>query len=226
MAPRDRPAKDAPASRHCWPASVEPKFYSVPAGIARTSPAYGDYAEVREIEALYLAVIGSARRSVYIETQYLASEKITRALAERLAEPDGPEIILVLPRHAQGWLDQMAMDSARRKMLRILWAADTHGRFGAYYPETERGAAIYLHAKVMVVDDRVLRVGSSNLNNRSLGVDTECDVVLDAETVAPAVRSRIARDILDARQVSMRVSPACPNTKTRGSDRLPRARRP
>ncbi|HEY0275012.1 MAG TPA: phospholipase D-like domain-containing protein [Paenirhodobacter sp.] len=35
-----------------------------------------------------------------------------------------------------------------------------------------------MHAKVMIVDDRVLRVGSSNFNNRSLRLDSECDVIL------------------------------------------------
>ena len=38
-----------------------------------------------------------------------------------------------------------------------------------------------VHAKVMIVDDRFARVGSANLTNRSMGVDTECDLVLDAE---------------------------------------------
>ena len=45
---------------------------------------------------------------------------------------------------------------------------------------TEGGAAIYVHAKVLVMDDRLLRVGSSNLNNRSLGFDTECDLSVEA----------------------------------------------
>jgi phosphatidylserine/phosphatidylglycerophosphate/cardiolipin synthase-like enzyme len=38
---------------------------------------------------------------------------------------------------------------------------------------------IYCHAKIMIVDDEVLRIGSANLNNRSLGLDSECDVFID-----------------------------------------------
>lgn len=39
---------------------------------------------------------------------------------------------------------------------------------------------IYVHAKVCVVGDRILRIGSSNRNNRSMGLDTECDLTIEA----------------------------------------------
>lgn len=58
--------------------------------------------------------------------------------------------------------------------------ADEHDRLGIYWPVTDRGAPIYIHSKVLVVDDRLLRIGSSNFNNRSLGFDSECDVAIEA----------------------------------------------
>uniref|UniRef100_UPI001CB9594B phospholipase D-like domain-containing protein n=1 Tax=Tateyamaria sp. syn59 TaxID=2576942 RepID=UPI001CB9594B len=48
-------------------------------------------------------------------------------------------------------------------------------------PVAEGGTHIYVHAKVVIMDDRLLRVGSSNLNNRSMGFDTECDLSIEAE---------------------------------------------
>ena len=45
---------------------------------------------------------------------------------------------------------------------------------------TDGGAPIYVHSKVLVVDDRLLRIGSSNINNRSMGFDSECDVAIEA----------------------------------------------
>ena len=45
---------------------------------------------------------------------------------------------------------------------------------------TAGGRPIYVHAKVLIVDDRILHVGSSNMNNRSLRLDTECDLTIDA----------------------------------------------
>ncbi len=61
--------------------------------------------------------------------------------------------------------------------------ADKHGKFHAYYPHVEglcEGTCLDLHSKVMCVDDEWLRIGSSNLSNRSMGVDTECDVTVEA----------------------------------------------
>lgn len=168
------------ASHTVWPDGLEPTLCDIDVAIARTLPAYGDQDGVHEIEALYLAVIERARHTLYLESQYLASRKLAEALARRLREPDGPEIVLVLPRNADGWLEQKAMDGARRKLLHLLWAADVHGRFGAYYPVTEGGTPIYVHAKVVVMDDRLLRIGSSNLNNRSMGFDTECDLAIES----------------------------------------------
>jgi phosphatidylserine/phosphatidylglycerophosphate/cardiolipin synthase-like enzyme len=72
------------------------------------------------------------------------------------------------------------MDGARHRLIQLLWAADEHRRLGVYYPVTDGGTPIYVHSKVMVIDDRLLRIGSSNLNNRSMGFDSECDVAIEA----------------------------------------------
>ncbi len=179
-----------------WP-DLEATFTGIPAAIARTYPDHNRHPEVREIEALYLRAIALARDTFYVETQYLASATIARAIAERLAEPEGPEFVVVLPCTSEGWLRQKAMDGARRKVLNFLWANDPHGRFGAYYPVTGGGAAIYVHAKVLIVDEGLLRIGSSNLNNRSMGFDTECDVAIDA-AICPDPEA-VSREVLALR---------------------------
>ncbi|WP_127143949.1 phospholipase D-like domain-containing protein [Pelagibacterium montanilacus] len=163
-----------------WPSSVPVQFRNVDIGIARTIGAYKDYPQVSEIERLTLSLIANAKASLYIENQYLASRKIAEAIAERLKEPDGPEIVIVMPDTADGWLEAKAMDSARSRLLSLLEKADHHNRFRAYYPVNEHGTPIYVHAKVLIADARYLKVGSANFNNRSMGFDTECDVVLDS----------------------------------------------
>ena len=45
-----------------------------------------------------------------------------------------------------------------------------------YHPHTAGGTPIYCHAKILIADGEVLRLGSSNINNRSLRLDTECDL--------------------------------------------------
>lgn len=168
-----------------WPENLDPTIENVDVAIARTLPELDDRKAVNEIEALYVNAIGNARRTIYLESQYFASRKIATALADRLREPDGPEIVLVLPQSAEGWLEQQAMDGARVSLFRMLWGADAHKRFGAFYPVTERGEPIYVHAKIMAIDDTLLRVGSSNLNNRSMCFDTECDLAFEARTDSP-----------------------------------------
>jgi phosphatidylserine/phosphatidylglycerophosphate/cardiolipin synthase-like enzyme len=72
------------------------------------------------------------------------------------------------------------MGPARAVPVTALERRDRYGRFRIYTPVTAGGHDIYVHAKIMIVDDAVLRVGSANLNNRSMGLDSECDVMIDA----------------------------------------------
>lgn len=170
---------ESPAHK-MWPADLRVEFENIAVGVARTRAPYDDLSEVREIEALYLDMISAARRFVYIENQYFTSAKIAGAISKRLEEPNPPEFVLVMPRTADGWLEQMAMDAARVRLARQIAKCDHKQRFRIYVPITEQGGDIYVHAKVAIVDDRFLRIGSSNMNNRSLGLDSECDVVIDA----------------------------------------------
>ncbi len=170
----------------CWPDDAEPQFRNVELGIARTRAEYGDLSEIREVEALYLDMIAAAHDFIYIENQYFTSAKIAAAIATRMAEDDPPEIVMVMARSADGWLERRAMDAARVRIASAIGKADHLNRFRIYVPVTAGGTDIYVHAKIAIVDDRLLRIGSSNLNNRSLGLDSECDLVLDAALPANA----------------------------------------
>ncbi|MBY0432110.1 MAG: phospholipase, partial [Rhodospirillales bacterium] len=78
----------------------------------------------------------------------------------------------------------------RDRLLRRLMAEDRQGRLLACYPVApdHPGQSVNLHSKLIIVDGRFLRIGSSNLNNRSLGMDTECDIAVEA---ADALDQRI-----------------------------------
>ena len=84
------------------------------------------------------------------------------------------------------------MGTARAKLLALVREADVQGRFQLYVPVTEGRRPIYVHAKVTVVDDRLLRIGSSNLNNRSMGLDTECDVSIEVRPGDPRAEEKAA----------------------------------
>jgi phospholipase D1/2 len=165
-----------------WPAELVPDATDVRVGIARTQPAYDDLPEVREVEQLFLDGIRAARRSLYFENQYFTASRVGDELVRRLEEPDGPEVVIVLPRDCSGWLETTAMGVLRGRLLRRLRAADRGRRLRVVHP-TIAGLGdqhFTVHAKVMVVDDRLLRIGSANLANRSMGLDTECDLAVEA----------------------------------------------
>ncbi len=170
-----------PEAEARWPEGLIADFENVPIGISRTLPRYDGREHINEILAATYAIIRAARRFLYIESQYLASRRICEVLIDRLQEPDGPEIVVINPETADGWLEAKAMDTARVRMLRLLLEADVDDRFRIYYPVNRAGTPVYVHAKIMFADDRALKVGSANINNRSMGYDSECDLVVDAE---------------------------------------------
>jgi len=165
-----------------WPDELSPDMTRLTIGLARTFPAYRDRPEVREIEQLYLDMIASAKRWIYIESQYFTSSSICDALAQRLSAREGPEVVAVLPLKTGGWLEQLTMDVLRSRILKKLREADRHQRLKVYYPDVpglDRHPLI-VHTKLMIADGTLLQLGSANLSNRSMGLDSECNVVIES----------------------------------------------
>lgn len=165
-----------------WPESLTADFEETEIGFARTCATYDEFPEVREVEELHLRIIGKAERYLYMENQYLSSHRIASALCDRLREEDGPEIVLVLPPNFGGWKEENTMGVLRDRLLGLIRDADEHGRLRALYPKVPGKdgvkVQVYVHAKLMIADGRVVKVGSSNLTNRSMRVDSELDLVI------------------------------------------------
>jgi phosphatidylserine/phosphatidylglycerophosphate/cardiolipin synthase-like enzyme len=171
---------EPPKVRPAWPSQVKAQFSGVEVGLSRTHGAWKDHPEVREVERLHLDSIAQAECCIYMENQYFTSPLIAAALARRLEEPDGPEVVLIGTEHSPSFFDQATMDRTRVRFIESLKRADKHGRFQAYSPVTTLGRIIIVHAKLAIIDDRLLRIGSANINNRSMGFDTECDLSFEA----------------------------------------------
>ena len=167
-----------------WPQGVAPLLTDHAAAIARTLPAYEAQADVAEIRKLNQDLLLAATRSIYIESQYFAVPEIAEILAWHLGRHDGPEVVLVVNVESNGMLEQYVMANNRDRMFALLRHADKYGRLRTYHPVAglEPECQIKTHSKLMIVDDRYLRVGSSNFNSRSLGLDTECDMALEGST--------------------------------------------
>lgn len=195
----------APRGSDPWPEGLRPEFRNVMVGIARTEPHYGPEPEVREVEALFHDMIAAAERHLYIENQFLTCTALADKLVQRLREKPELEAVIVAPKTHHTWLEQQGMLAGRIRFMRLVEKAGLKDRVRFVYPclhteggEDDRRAEVMVHSKVMIVDDRYLRVGSANLCNRSIAVDTECDLVIAAGKPADRAAITAARDRLIA----------------------------
>ncbi|MHB8471039.1 MAG: phospholipase D-like domain-containing protein [Gaiellaceae bacterium] len=143
----------------------------------------------------YLRALRGAERLVYLESQFLWSPEVVDVLAAKLREPPHPDfrIVVVLPVHPNNGGDDT------RGQLGVLADADDGDRFLActLHQAGRGGNPVYVHAKIGIVDDRWLTVGSANLNEHSLFNDTEVNVVVRDEQLARAVRLRLWAEHLE-----------------------------
>lgn len=203
----------APDPREVWPVALTASFRDIDVAIARTVPAMNGRAPVSEVRNLYLDMIGAARRYIYLENQYFTANALGTALAARLGERDGPEIIAVLRLSSSDWIEARTMNVLRSVLLRKLRQADRYGRFHAYYPFIPGSvdeSSCDVHTKLMVVDDTWLRLGSANFASRSMWLDTECDLLVEANggahvrTAIADVRDRFLCEHLDTSREAVR----------------------
>jgi phosphatidylserine/phosphatidylglycerophosphate/cardiolipin synthase-like enzyme len=179
-----------------WPDGLAADVSDTRLAIARTLPAWKGRPEVGEISALTAEAIAAATQALYVENQYFTSPVVAEALAARLGEPQGPQVVLVSTHRSPSYFDQLTMDRTRAVFIWRLRAADIFGRLRVLAPFTAEGAPIIVHAKTMVVDDILARVSSANLNNRSQGFDTECELDLEAERDDERTAVTLLRDRL------------------------------
>lgn len=189
-----------------WPTDSPPDFHDAQLGIARTLPDRDDQEGVREVEALFCRSIEQARRHIYIENQYLTAHRIARTLAARMLEVPELEAVIVGPEQPHGWLEESTMGAGRMQFLQRLRRAGVMDRVRVLYPvvqDGDREVPVMVHAKIMVVDDQLLRIGSANLNKRSMRLDTECDLMLLARSetqrhAVAGIRNRLLAEHLGA----------------------------
>jgi phospholipase D1/2 len=160
-------------------------------GFSRTD-ARGPENTVREVQRLLVDAIGAAERLIYIETQYFSSHVVFEALVSRMRTAGRArlEIVIIVNAKPEALKEELAIGLRQAKILTSLakTAAETQHQLGAYYTLSEGDAkdrpATYIHSKLLSIDDRFLTVGSANLTNRSMGVDTELNVSWEATDVS------------------------------------------
>jgi hypothetical protein len=185
--PLDLPSR-APATAGGAPALPEGTIELGPATVAlsRTDPCL-DGSIVREVECLMSDAIDRARRLIYMETQYFSSRAIRDALLARMRRRgERLEIVVVVNERAEALKEEIAVGLRQAQVLEDLRAAaDRTGHaLGAYFTlcdgPHDAFRATYIHSKLLIADDRFLTVGSANLTNRSMGLDSELHVSWEA----------------------------------------------
>lgn len=192
--------------RH-WPLRMEPHLVDVDVAIARTEPRFEGRPGVFEVRDLHLDAIAAAKYSLFAENQYFTSRTIATALEARLREPDGPDIVVVSPSTQSGWLETSTMGVLRSRIHGDLVRADPGDRYRVYCPWIEDGAGetacLNVHSKVLIADDELLTIGSANLSGRSMGLDTECNLAIEAKNdertsrAIASLRNRLLGEHLD-----------------------------
>lgn len=166
-----------------WPDNVPVEAEHLPVGIARTEVVCPAGSTIREVERSLIAAIRSATSFIYIENQFTSATRIARELAEQMRRAPSLRVLIVAPKLHSSWLESQAMQNGRGAFIDCFGAAGVADRIRFLYPVSRSGnteAAVMVHSKLMIVDNRILRIGSANLNNRSMGADSECDLIFEA----------------------------------------------
>jgi phosphatidylserine/phosphatidylglycerophosphate/cardiolipin synthase-like enzyme len=177
---------------------------TVAEGMYKALP-HGDFS----ILECYTRAFRSAQRLIYIENQFLWAPELVEILAQKLRDPPHPDfrLVLVLPARPNNGKD------STNGQLGVLAAADDGGRrlLAATLRSLSEGRddPLYVHAKVAIVDDRWLTVGSANLNAHSLMNDTEMNVASDDAELARGTRLRLWAEHLGLDEATVAASDPC-----------------
>ncbi|MGU7812073.1 VTT domain-containing protein [Burkholderia sp. AW49-1] len=176
-----------------WPPGARVDMRDVRLGIAYTAPGHRGREPVLQVRALVEDTIRAARRHLYIENQYFTATVVRETLSARLADAHGPDVTVVAPRMQSGWLQEATMGVLRARLHATLQSADRFGRYRLLYPHVDGlgDTCVNVHSKIQIVDDECIVIGSANLNNRSMVLDTECCIALVAAGEAH-IRAAIA----------------------------------
>jgi phosphatidylserine/phosphatidylglycerophosphate/cardiolipin synthase-like enzyme len=165
---------------------------------------HGDF---RILEA-YTRALRGARELVYLESQFLWSQQVVEILAGKLREPprDDFRVIVLLPAKPNNGAD------TTRGQLGVLADADGDGgRFLATTISARSGGLagpLYVHAKIGIVDDQWLTIGSANLNEHSFFNDTEVNLITCDTALARQTRLRLWAEHLECDVNELTGSPA------------------
>jgi phosphatidylserine/phosphatidylglycerophosphate/cardiolipin synthase-like enzyme len=149
----------------------------------------------------YLLAIGLAEDFVYLENQYFRDERIGKAIIERHKKNSKLRAIIVIPSFSEELLrktgDAVTKFGAALQFEIVDAVLSQMGtNVGVFAMERADKAVVYVHSKLLIVDDKFASIGSANANPRSLSMDTELDFVWYDQKSVSALRLQLWKEIL------------------------------
>ena len=179
--------------QHAGPYAVQ-FLRTIPENIYSFLP-HGEFSILAE----YRRALATAQNLIYLENQFLWAPEIVDILEDKLLHPPGPDfrMIVLLPRRPSS-----GGDTTLGQLSRLVQADVDH----RLLPATLQSMAVdspgtYVHAKVGIVDDRWLTIGSANLNAHSLFNDTEANITITDPDLVRRTRLRLWAEHLGTEEV-------------------------
>ncbi len=125
---------------------------------------------------------------------------MVEAIIDRLKERRPPEFVVILPKTYGGVFEKAIFQQKRDSFIKQIKKADHKNHFMAYYPSVpgeNSDTYVVVHSKLMIVDGRFMTVGSANLNERSMRVDTELNASIEANDASSEEAGFIQRCVSD-----------------------------
>jgi len=171
--------------------------------ISRTEQLDAGEPPICELQSLLERAIAGARELIYIENQYFTSRAIAQALIKRMIDPDASklQLVLVMPNGADSPKEDFVLGNRQRTIRHVVGqAAKQSGHelrllMSSAATEQDPIPATFIHAKLLIVDDEFITLGSANLTNRSMRVDRELNVAFETCLEQPDDAARLRQDI-------------------------------
>ena len=155
---------------------------------------------------------GAAQRSIYMEAQYFTAPRVGDVLAESLARPQGPELVIIVRRLFTSKMEGFVMGGNQKRLVQRLRRATVMAGSASIIRWCRRPTATCRSPCIprpIIIDDDFVRVGSSNMDNRSTALDTELDLAIEADdpkrrrTIA-GLRDKLIAEHLDSTPQAVR----------------------
>lgn len=159
------------------------------------------------IQAWYAAMFRKAKKSIYIENQFpFQNSFATKLLEKRLLEEPDLKVIIVgpmepnLPGFIGSMIAKMSVNDLKNNLATLRRAGagrvQTYSLISQHNAISERRRQIYVHSKIMIVDDRWITVGSANIDKNGFKDSSELNLGITSQKLAQELRIRLWQEHL------------------------------